>query len=95
MESWQWVLFGLGGVTVLGVLWDAWRYWRATRAVMGLLKKRGPMDGLELVQQGIPRSHVYLILNRLEQDGLVDSFLSPTPAYRGQKKYKVRHEPRS
>lgn len=88
--TWEWVLFGFGAFMVLVVLWDAWRYRRATKQVMDLLRKDGPLTGLELSQKGIPRSHVYLILNRLEQDALIVSCQPRHPVYGSQKAWRVK-----
>lgn len=61
---------------VIAVLVDAVRYRLAQRKVIGLLRQRGPMTGLELSKAGISPSHVYLLLNRLEEDGVVTSFVA-------------------
>jgi DNA-binding transcriptional ArsR family regulator len=77
---------------VIAILVDAVRYRLARRKVIGLLRQRGPMSGLELSQAGIPRAHVYLLLNRLEDDGVVESFVvgryKHTPDVE-QRKYKL------
>ena len=91
MQSWEWVLFGFGAFTVLCVLFDAWRYRRATKAVMDLLREHGPLTGLELSRDhGISRSHVYLILNRLEADGMIEGCKPKNPVYEKQKAWRIK-----
>lgn len=88
----KWVGFTAIVLFVIAILIDALRYRLARRKVIGLLRQRGPMTGLELSQAGISRSHVYLLLNRLEEDGVVKSFVAGhykhTPDVK-QRKYQL------
>ena len=84
----KWVGLAALALLALAIVFDALRYRRARRKVIRLLRQRGPMTGLELSQAGIPRAHVYLLLNRLEEDGVVESFVA------GHYKYQPEHEQR-
>ena len=88
----KWIGFVAITLFVIAILIDAIRYRLARRKVIGLLRQRGPMTGLELSQAGISWAHVYLLLNRLEEDGVVTSFVvgryKHTPDV-GQRKYQL------
>jgi hypothetical protein len=86
----MWWLLGLGVLVVAGLAYDTWRYTKNTERVLELLRKRGPMTGLEISKAGVSRAHTYLILARLVDQGKVTQFPNPNPQYGGQFKYMVK-----
>ena len=78
MTTTMWVLAVCGVVFTVAILVDAIRYSRTEQRVMDTLQQRGAMTGLELVHAGAAsRSHVYLVLRRLCDEGKVRRFNPP------------------
>jgi len=85
------ILLGFVALAALYILFSAWRYRREAKTVMDVLRQHGPLTGLELVRDhGIARSHVYLVLNRLEQDGRIEGCKPKSADYAHQKAWKIK-----
>jgi len=71
MAGWQ-TAFLILGLAVAAVALCELRY-RAARNKMKRVLRSGPKTGLELVQQhGFRRGSVYVLLLRMQEDGMVD-----------------------
>jgi predicted ArsR family transcriptional regulator len=74
MAGWQIALFILG-LAVVSVVLSEVRYRYAKRRLIRVLRKHGPLRGLQLVQQhGFRRGAIYVQLLRLEDEGIVERF---------------------
>lgn len=72
---WPWILIVASCVVALALLLSAMSFTKAENRVMRLLRERGSMTGLELVKSGAAsRSQVYLVLDRLCEEGCVRRF---------------------
>lgn len=89
MQGWHYALVILG-IAVLAVALSELRY-RAAHRKMRRVLRTGPKTGLELVQQhGFRRGSVYVLLLRMQDDGIVERYEVHEPGQR--ERYRLKEE---